>query len=69
MNKTIRIMVEGGLVYDVQNLPKGYDYELFDFDVEEYELVENEQEPFETDKEYEERIKEEGEYVKVDRGD
>lgn len=33
MNKTIRIVVDGGTVQDVENLPKGWDYEVQDFDL------------------------------------
>jgi len=31
---TITIEVEGGVVTDVRNLPKGWDYELIDHDVQ-----------------------------------
>ena len=35
--KTITIEVQGGLVVDVLNLPKDWDYEVSDYDVAEYE--------------------------------
>lgn len=33
-NKTIEIMVEGGMVVEVRNVPEGWDYEIIDHDVE-----------------------------------
>lgn len=30
--KTITIFVEGGIVYDVDGLPAGFNYEIIDFD-------------------------------------
>jgi len=32
MDKTIKVYVEGGCVTDVTDLPKGYDYEIIDYD-------------------------------------
>ncbi len=30
---TVKIVVEGGMVQDVENLPEGWDYEIWDWDV------------------------------------
>lgn len=30
--KTIKIFVKGGVVYDVKNVPKGYNYKVVDYD-------------------------------------
>jgi hypothetical protein len=32
---TIKIFVKGGVVYEVDNLPDGFDYEIIDHDTEE----------------------------------
>ena len=32
-SKKIKIVVKGGVVVDVQNLPEGYDYKVIDEDV------------------------------------
>ena len=34
MSKTIVVEVEGGVVIDVRNLPKGWDWKLIDNDME-----------------------------------
>ena len=35
MMHTIKIFVKGGVVYEVDNLPDGFDYEIIDHDTEE----------------------------------
>lgn len=34
MNKTIVVEVEGGVVIDVRNLPKGWGWKLIDHDID-----------------------------------
>ena len=32
--KTIKVIVKGGVVIDIKNIPDGYDVQIIDYDVE-----------------------------------